>query len=427
MVAFADSATINIMENPRQIVQNIIYRPKERINLFRELELQEREAVFELLSPYVQQNILEGLEDSEVVDLLDQMDLQRAENTITRIKSHRRRKKIISRLKKELKEKADHFLRFHPKAAITLLNFNYLYMPGSATIGEVADAIDRHYQEVGKFPEVLVHENGEFAGEVLMSALVREDNDDLLKKHFESVKTISYEADAKEIIDLFKKSKHGKVVVLDKDESIIGIIYSDDALSLLGKPAASLYDFAGVSDMEGIFDSVWSKVRRRYRWLIINLGTAFLAALTVGFFRESLDELVLLAIYMPIVAGMGGNAATQTLAVVVRGIALGETKIKESMPIISREMSAGFINGVMIGIIVAIIAMLWNQNPLLGLIIGISIVVNLVVAGFFGAFIPLLMKSIGKDPATSATIFITTATDVLGFFTFLGLATLLLF
>jgi magnesium transporter len=179
-------------------------------------------------------------------------------------------------------------------------------------------------------------------------------------------------------------------------------------------------------ESEGVKDGVWSKVRHRYKWLIINLGTGFLAAAVVGLFENTLNEIVLLAIYMPIIAGMGGNAATQTLAVMVRGIAVGEVKLANSLTPILNEAGAGLVNGVINGLLVAVIAMFWNQNPLLGFVLGIAMVFNLVIAGFFGAFVPLVMKEFGKDPATSATIFITTATDVFGFFVFLGLATIIL-
>jgi len=276
-------------------------------------------------------------------------------------------------------------------------------------------------------PEVLVHRDGLCIGEVSPSTLVRESNKKTLAKFVTPVASVSYQAPLTEIVDTFSKIKYGKVVVLDTDGSVVGIIYADDALKLFStSPAAALYDFAGVSDSERVHDTVLSKVRHRYKWLIINLGTAFLAASVVGLFENTLSQLVLLAIYMPIIAGMGGNAATQTLAVIVRGISIGEVSLKTGIKPILNEVGAGFINGAINGVLVGLIATFWNQSPLLGLVIGISMVVNLVIAGFFGAFIPLLMKSLGKDPATSATIFITTATDVFGFFTFLGLATLVL-
>jgi len=160
--------------------------------------------------------------------------------------------------------------------------------------------------------------------------------------------------------------------------------------------------------------------------LIINLATAFLAASVVSLFQETISAFVLLAVYMPIVAGMGGNAGTQTLAVVVRGLALKEIELKTAKRVIINEIIAGGINGIINGILVAAVAILWNKNPMFGLVIGLAMVINLIIAGFFGAIVPLIMKQLGKDPASSATIFITTATDVFGFLSFLGLATILL-
>ena len=205
------------------------------------------------------------------------------------------------------------------------------------------------------------------------------------------------------------------------------MIYSDDILQIIGKETArNLRHFAGVSEEEDVFDPILTKVKNRYRWLIINLGTAFLAAAVVGLFEKTIAVFTLLAVYMPIVAGMGGNAGTQTLAVMVRGIALNEIRWKNAKKAIVNEMGAGGINGIINGILVACVAILLNKSPLLGFIVAVAMVLNLIIAGFFGAVVPLIMKRMGKDPASSATIFITTATDVFGFFAFLGLATILL-
>ena len=156
------------------------------------------------------------------------------------------------------------------------------------------------------------------------------------------------------------------------------------------------------------------------------MATAFLAASVVGLFKDTISSFVLLAAYMPVVAGMGGNAGTQTLAVVVRGLALKEIELRAARKVIINEIVAGGINGIITGFLVAIVALIFNQSLLLGLITGVAIVFNLMISGLFGTIVPLIMKHFKKDPASSATIFITTATDVLGFFTFLGLASLVL-
>ena len=145
-------------------VREITYHSKDRMPRFRALSLPERSAVFEQLSPRLQQDVLDSLKKEELLDLLDHFDLQHAENILVRIKDEKKRRGLALFLKTELKEKAEYFIRFHPKAALNLLNFNYLLLPETATIGEVADGIEEHYKEVGKLPEVLVHRNGNFLG-----------------------------------------------------------------------------------------------------------------------------------------------------------------------------------------------------------------------------------------------------------------------
>lgn len=408
-------------------VHALMHNAQKRVHTFRSFTVPEQAAIFVQLSPHTKKTIFDGLTEDELVNLLDQLDMKEAEAALPFITNQRRREEIILRVRSELRQKAEYFLRFHPKAALSLLNFNYLLLSSETTIGKAADEIESHYRAIGKLPEVLVHHNGTLIGEVSFPALVRERNSMMIKRFVTPVQTISYQAEIPEVVNLLNTSKHSKLVVLDRDKSVIGIIYPDDALALFGDGlATTLYDFAGVDEVERSFDSVRAKVRHRYKWLIINLGTAFLAASVVGLFKNTLSQFVVLAMYMPIVAGMGGNAATQTLAVIVRGIAVGEITLKNSLPAIYKEIGAGFINGIINGIIVALVATIWNGDPMLGLVLAIAMIINLIVAGFFGALIPLIMKVFGKDPATSATIFITTATDVFGFFAFLGLATLVL-
>ena len=407
--------------------RSLTYKPEERLDIFRSLSSLEQSDSFLELSTHIQQVLLKQLHLTEIVEMLDNMDMMQVEHVLSRITNVKYRRKIVQRLKSEIREKVDYFLRFHPQATLSLINFNYLFLPSHVTIGEAANIIDEHYEETGKYPEILIQEKGHLLGEVPFAALVRERNSTQLKKFVQPIPTISYQADISEVAHIISSTKSKKIVMLDHDTSVLGIIYADTVKPLFDKlPAESLYDFAGVSDSEGVRDSMWSKVRHRYQWLIINLATGFLAASVVSLFENTLSQLVLLAIYMPIIAGMGGNAATQTLAVMVRGIAIGEVDLKSSVKPILNEVGAGLINGLINGVLVAIVATLWNHSPLLGLVLGVAMVCNLVIAGFFGAFIPLLMKAFGKDPATSATILITTATDVFGFFIFLGLATIIL-
>jgi magnesium transporter len=270
-------------------------------------------------------------------------------------------------------------------------------------------------------------DNGKLLGELPGHVLALHKGKEKIDKYVKRVPHIRYDNDEKDVINSFLKHPHDKVVVLDENEDIIGVIHSDDLLALLDKRRSSdLYGLAGVNKEEDATDGLFTKVRFRWLWLIINLGTAFLAASVVGMFEDTISKFTLLAVYMPIVAGMGGNAATQTLAVTVRGIVMQEISLKNSVKYIAREIGAGVINGAINGILVAAVAVFINKNPMLGLVLAIAMVCNLFIAAFAGALIPLIMKKLGKDPATSATIFITTCTDVGGFFVFLSLAQALL-
>lgn len=408
-------------------VRALTYRPSERMETLRALSVPERAANFERLSPYVQQTILKQLKTNEIIDLVDHMDLRQAERVLTRLDSDRRRQMIVKRLKGEVKEKMDYFLRFHPKATLSLINFNYLFLSDSLTIGQAADIIGDYYDETARYPEVLVHNNGQLIGEVPLSAVVHARNNTTLKKQIQPVHTITYQAELSEIVEQLISSDNKKIIVLDHDTSVLGVIYADAARTLFGNlPAESLYDFAGVDDSEQPFDSIGRKVNNRYRWLILNLGTSFLAGSVVLAFQGTLDALTILSVYIPIIAGMGSNAATQTFAIMVRGMTLGTISLRNAAPAIWREISVGAINGVIIGAVVAVVSALWNGEPMLGLVVAVALVGSHTVAGLAGAFIPLYMKHIGKDPAATATIFITTVTDVSGLFFLLGLATLFL-
>ncbi|MCA9358111.1 magnesium transporter [Candidatus Kaiserbacteria bacterium] len=406
-------------------VKELTYHPDDRMKTIRALTVPERAAAFEKLSPYVQQTILKQLRIHEIVDMLDHMDMQHAQRVLTRISNEKLREKIVQRLKGDVKEKVEYFLRFHPKATLSLINFNYLFLDGALTIKEAADIVSDHYEETARYPEVLIHdETGALIGELPLSAIVKERNTSLLKKHTQPVQTITYQAEVHEVVEILVTTNSKKVVVLDRDTSVLGIIYAEAARQLFGNlPAESLYEFAGVDNSERPFDGVWRKVNNRYRWLILNLATCFLAGSVVLAFQDTLNELTILSVYIPIVAGMGGNAATQSFAIMVRGLTLGTISLQNAGPAIWKEFLAGIINGVIIGSLVALVSALWNGEPLLGVMVGVALIGAHIVAAIAGSIVPLLMKHLGKDPAATSTIFITTATDVGGLLFLLGLAT----
>lgn len=409
-----------------KVVEQITKLPKVRMTLFRDIDPAQQGFVLLKLSKRIRHNVIEDLDNKELIELLNHLDPDKATDLIQELKPHRS-KKITSKLNYEVKEKVEILLSFNPKTAAGLMNLDYVVVQPSEHFADVGKDLIEHEKRTGKFPAILVIKDGKLSGELPGHELAVRSGRDKIEGYVKKIPTIKFDSDEHKVINSFIKNPHNKVAVLDEDDSVLGIIHSDDLLALIDKRTANdLYGFAGVSKEEGALDSVGTKVRRRYVWLIINLGTAFMAASVVGLFQDTISKLTLLAVYMPIVAGMGGNAATQTLAVAVRGLVMKEIDLKHGLAFAARELGAGIINGVINGAIVALVAILINKNPMLGLVLAMAMVGNLIIASVAGAIIPLIMKRLGKDPATSATIFITTFTDVGGFSIFLGLAQIML-
>jgi magnesium transporter len=217
------------------------------------------------------------------------------------------------------------------------------------------------------------------------------------------------------------------IPVVDEENKLVGVITVDDVIDVIKDEATEdVYRLAGVSSDDRVFTPPYESLRKRLPWLIVNLATAFLAASVVALFSSSIGYLPMLAVLMPVVAGMGGNAATQTLAVIVRGIALGELTWANSRKALVKEAVVGIGNGVACGLVGAIVVMIFKGDPMLGLVLGLAMVVNMFIAATAGTLIPLTLRALKVDPALASSVFITTLTDMFGFFSFLGLATVFL-
>lgn len=408
------------------ITRRLSYSRRNRVELFRRIATSEQGLALLSLSVRVQRYIVDRLEDQELLDLLNYLDAQQTARLLRRT-DHKRAEDLLIKLNDNARDKVEYLLRFNPRAAAGLMSLNYVVVPEASRFADVSKILEREEHATGKFPTILVVDGGHLLGELPGHELILAKPSQHILSKIKKIPTLPYNSPEHKVVQAFFRHPHDKIVVVDDSHAALGVINTDDIIPLLrDRSPGGLYKFAGVTREEDAYDGPLTKVRYRYKWLIINLGTAFLAASVVGMFENTLDKFVLLAIYMPIVAGMGGNAGTQTLAVAIRGLTLKEIDLRTGSRFIVNEMIAGAINGIINGLIVAAVATIFNQSPMLGLVLAIAMIFNLLVAGLFGALIPMLMKKLGKDPASSATIFITTATDVFGFFVFLGLATLLL-
>jgi magnesium transporter len=214
------------------------------------------------------------------------------------------------------------------------------------------------------------------------------------------------------------------IPVVDEENKLVGVITVDDVIDVIKDEATEdVYRLAGVSGDDRVFSRPMESLRKRVPWLQVNLVTAFIAAAVVGLFENTIAKVTVLAMFMPVVAGMGGNAATQTLTVIVRGIALGELTWANTRQALLKEAAVGVGNGFACGLVAALVVWIWKGDPILGAIIGAAMVINMFVAAIAGTLIPLSLRAMKVDPALASSVFITTLTDVFGFLSFLGLAT----
>ena len=251
-------------------------------------------------------------------------------------------------------------------------------------------------------------------------------NIELSEENFDPIKAHD-RADIKEIEHLFKEYDLSVLAIVNNYGVLLGRITSDDIYDVIQDGATEqMYNLAGVDDEAEEDDEIIKAGKKRATWLGLNLFTAIAASFVIALFADTLESMVALAILMPIVASMGGNAGTQSLTVVVRQLALGDISQGDAMRIIKKEVLISLGNGVVFAIIMGLIAYMWFDMQLLGVVIALSMVINLLMAGFFGAAVPLFLKKLDIDPAIGSTVILTTVTDVVGFFSFLGLATLIL-
>jgi magnesium transporter len=214
---------------------------------------------------------------------------------------------------------------------------------------------------------------------------------------------------------------------VDEEGRLVGVITADDAIDVIQEEATEdIYRLAGLDAEERTDRSVWTTSRQRLTWLMVNLPTAVLASWVVSLFENTVAQVAVLAVFMPIIAGMGGNAGIQTLTLIVRSIALGELELRAGWRTLGRELLVGLVNGLCFGLVVALLGLIWQGLPILGLVAGIAMLFNMLAAATAGTIVPLVLRRIGADPALASGVIVTTFTDVTGYLCFLGLATLLI-
>ena len=378
--------------------------------------------VFIELNESIQTEIIKYLSKDSMVDILKNLESDDSIKILENLEDQNKNE-ILSSLQPKDRFVLLESLSYPEDSAARIMQREFTAIPSNWSVGQTIDYLRENKDLPEEFLEIFIVDS-EFKpiGSVPSSKVLRTSRESkMISIMNESQLLIPVDMDREEVGHLFENYNLNSACVVDKSNKLVGMITSDDVLTVLKEEAEEdALRLAGVGDEE-ITDGIFKKTKRRFNWLLLNLFTAIIASAVIGFFQDDIEKVVALAVLMPIVASMGGNAGMQTLAVTIRSIATNELTKNNFSQNILKEFSIGILNGIIFAIISAIVVHLWFNDITLSLIISISMVLNMIVAGLFGILVPITLKKFNIDPAIASSVFVTTITDVIGFLSFLGI------
>ena len=381
-----------------------------------ELDESIREEVIGILHPEVLADAVRELDSDDVVDLLEDLDEPQQEA-------------ILEVLEDSDRAAVQKSLTYPEFSAGRLMQREVVMAPEHWNVGEAIDYLRNSDDLPEQFYHiVLVDPKLRPVGNVTLGKLMASRREVLLRSLIEETfHVIPVTRDEGEVAYAFNQYHLISAPVVDENERLVGVITIDDAMAVLDEEhEEDILRLAGVDEESRLSDRVIETTKRRFPWLAVNLVTAVLASLVIAQFEEAIAQVVALAVLMPIVASMGGNAGTQSLTVAVRAIATKDLTGSNVWRVIRREVLVGLVNGVLFAVVMGVVGVIWFGSPALGAVIAAAMVINLVVAGLAGVGIPVVLERLRIDPALASGAFVTTVTDVVGFFAFLGLAAMVL-
>ena len=403
----------NLIENLNSNTRNkLIELESFNINpeIFVELNESIQSEVLQLLSIDSITKIIKRLESDNVIKILENLEKDTKD-------------KVLDRLPPKDKFLFEEGLSYPEDSAARIMQREFTAVPSNWSVGQTIDYLREDKNLPEEFLEIFIVDN-EFKpiGTVPSSRVLRTARELKMNSIMSEMPVlISANMDQEEVGHTFENYNLVSAGVVNKDNKLVGMITADDVVTVVQEEAEEdVLRLAGVGDEE-ITDSVMLKTKRRFNWLLLNLFTALLATWVISNFGASIEQMVALAFLMPIVASMGGNAGMQTLAVTIRAIATKELSKSNFNRVVGKEFLIGILNGLIFAVITGIIVQLWFKQLNLSLLIGVSMILNMIVAGLFGILVPVSLKKLNIDPALASSVFVTTITDVIGFLSFLGL------
>jgi magnesium transporter len=373
-----------------------------------------REEILEELEPETVAEGVRELESDDAVELLEGLDQEDQEE-------------ILEKLPPRERDALERSLDYPEDSAGRRMQIEFITVPPDWTVGQAIDYMRETPDLPERFYEIYaVDAARRWQGAIPLDVLLRSRRPvplaDLID---EDRRRVAVTDDLEEVARLFGKYNLVAAPVVDAEDRLMGVITVDDVVDVIEEEAdEDLKALGGVTSDEELSDNVWTIAKARFNWLLVNLATAFLASSVLGLFEGQLEKMVALAVLAPIVASQGGNAATQTMTVAVRALATRELGSSNAARVVIREGLVGLVNGVAFAVITGVAAVAWFRIPGLGVVIGLAIICNLVAGALGGILIPMVLERVRADPAVASGTFVTTVTDVVGFFSFLGIATL---
>ena len=402
------------------LIENLI--PENRLKLielegfsldpeiFIELNESIQSEIFIILSTESIVNILKRLESDNALKILENLD-------------EKKKNVVLGKLPPKDRFLLQEGLSFPEDSAARIMQREFTAIPSDWSVGQTIDYLRENKDLPEEFLEIFIVDNNfKPVGTVSSSKVLRTARETKMNLVMNETQVlIPVDMDKEEVGHTFENYNLVSAGVVDKDNKLVGMITGDDVFTVLKEEAEEdVLRLAGVGDEE-LTDSIFQKTKRRFNWLLLNLFTALLATWVISKFGATIEQMVALAFLMPIVASMGGNAGMQTLAVTIRAIATKELSKNNFGKIVTKEFVIGILNGVIFAIITGLIVQLWFKEINLSILIAVSMVLNMMVAGLFGILVPITLKKFNIDPAIASSVFVTTITDVIGFLSFLGI------
>ncbi len=402
-----------------------LLRPEQRGELITTLGKDFDAAALPELDEAVRDQVIEAMPSEQVAEALQQLDSDEAVYLLENLDKEDQ-SDILAKLPHFERIALERSLEYPEDSAGRIMQTDLIAVPPFWSVGQTIDYMRDAEDLPDRFYEVFVVDPAyHLLGSVALNHLLRSKRPNTIDSITDrDIHPIAVEADQEAVAREFERYSLTSAPVIDDDGRLVGVITADDVVEVVQEEASEdILRMGGVAG-ESVSDSVWQTTTHRFAWLLANLVTAILASLVISLFEASIEQMVALAVLMPIVASMGGNAGTQTMTVAVRALATQDLGPVNATRVILRESAVGVLNGLVFAAIMAAIAFFWFGSGPLGLVIGLAMIVNLFAAAVAGILIPLGLEELGLDPAIASGVFVTTVTDVVGFFAFLGLAAL---